>query len=284
MFISIYKSVVSFFRPSFILMYSAVREIVLDKSMLVVDIFLATAIPFITQWLIWSYIYTEQGYNDIKGYTYQSLMFYYAYSIAFWRFNNSYTVVEYFSSGIESGEIETRLIWPIPLPIQRFWDFMGGLVIYIWPIIIIGIFHLTVFDATGSQTNLWEMGIMYHIGVIVQLFIASQVLCYLIGFIFATTAFWLVRTGFALQILAIFQSILGGIIFPPSFWPPYIQPLMLYNPFRYIISMPAQLLTAPNRQDLVQALLVTTAYILIFTALGTFSWKISRKKYNSVGG
>lgn len=256
--------------------FIATKEILADKYMLIIDLLLATSIPFITQYVIWTHIYDGNSGEIVNGYNFQQLMFYFAISIAFWRLNNSYSVIEYFSRNIQFGEIETRLLWPIPIPVQRFWDFLGGAAIYSWPIVIIVSFYFFSFEVKDIGPVYWLVTTIY--------IIQTQILCYLIGLFIAVSTFKFIRPDFLLVLLSSLQGIFGGIMLPPGFWPEYIVPVMLHNPFRFIIAAPAELIINPNFDNLVSFLIQLNLYIFIFAILSAIYWKVVVDKYETAGG
>ncbi|WP_208432433.1 ABC-2 family transporter protein [Bartonella taylorii] len=256
--------------------FIAVKEILIDKYMLIIDLLLATSIPFITQYIIWHYIYTGNAEESVSGYNFQQLMFYFAISIAFWRLNNSYSVIEYFARNIQAGELEPRLLWPIPIPVQRFWDFLGGAIIYAWPIIIIVAVCFFLFEVETISPFYWFWTIIY--------IIETQILCYLIGLFMALSTFKFVRPDFLLALLSALQGILGGTMLPPSFWPETIAPIMFYNPFRFIIAAPAELIIDPNIGNLISYCLQLNLYMFVFIVLCAIYWKVVMTKYETAGG
>ena len=256
--------------------FAAVKEILIDRYMLIIDLLLATSIPFITQYIIWNYIYDGKLGEIVNGYNFQQLMFYFAISIAFWRLNNSYCVIEYFAHSIQFGEIESRLLWPIPIPVQRFWDFLGGAVIYSWPIIIIISVFFFFFEVKTISPIYWFFTTIYVI--------ETQILCYLIGLFIATSTFKLIRPDFLLVLLSALQGILGGIMLPPGFWPESIASIMLHNPFRFIIAAPAELIINPNFDNLVSYSIQLNLYVFVFVVLCAIYWKVVVDKYETAGG
>ena len=71
---------------------------------------------------------------------------------------------------------------------------------------------------------------------------------------------------------------------PPGFWPEYIVPVMLHNPFRFIIAAPAELIINPNFDNLVSFLIPLNLYIFMFAILSAIYWKVVVDKYEIAGG
>jgi ABC-2 type transport system permease protein len=115
----------------------AFKAIWYDREMLIVDFFLATSIPYLVLWLLWTNIYSVHGYEKVGDFTYMQTIFYYAYAIAIGRLNNGYDVVHSLSKDIINGRLEIYLVFPVGVPLQRMLDFFGASLLYLLPLFII---------------------------------------------------------------------------------------------------------------------------------------------------
>ncbi len=255
---------------------NAARLIVMDRGMFVADFFLATTVPFLMQFLIWSYLY--QGSSISRSFGVLSLsqtLFYYAFSIAFGRLNNGYDVVSNLSLNVREGTLEPHLLRPVPYPLQKLADFMGGGVVYSVPIILV----LAVFvfiPPVALNSFFWPGWVL--------LVVVSQILCFTLSWTVAMMSLWLVRTDFALSLLTTSAAFFGGELLPPYLWPEWLRPLMSYNPFRFMISAPAQAIVTMDGGFVMTALAWTSFYAIAFGCLSAFLWRQGMKRYRGAGG
>ena len=246
--------------------------------MLIVDFFLATSIPYMVLWLLWTHIYSTHGYEQMGGFTYVQTMFYYAYAIAIGRLNNGYDVLHSLSKDIVSGRLEIYLVFPAALPLQRLFDFLGASFLYLLPVITIYCAQTFFFMPTLGFLNLIEF-VLFLI-----LIIFSQILCFILSFLLGLLAFWFYKDEALLFLLTLFSGFLGGIYLPPDFWPKALQPLMMYNPFRFIISAPAEFLITRDMSLFLHSIVFSIAYIFLFLILGNIVWRLGKNRYTSAGG
>jgi hypothetical protein len=116
--------------------------------MLVTDFVIATSIPFVIQCLLWTWIFDGREGAQIGGFTQRELLFYYAFALAFGRFNNGYDVIRSVAHSIDAGTLEVFITKPIAVPLRQFFIFVGESALYIVPIIAI------VVVAAGSGDEL----------------------------------------------------------------------------------------------------------------------------------
>jgi len=202
-------------------------------------------------------------------------MFYYAFAIALGRLNNAYNTIESVSYALAEGRFDTVFLKPISLPFQKFGEFIGQSLLYWIPIIGLIFSRISLADNQIRVTQLFS--------IIVILFF-SQILCFLLGFLLSLIAFWLERGEFILTLLSTAAAFFGGTLLPPGHWPVWIKPIMLYNPFRYMVAGPAEILSSLNFSQVETIFFGLGVYCLIFFGFTSMIWKIAQKKYSSVGG
>ena len=94
---------------------NAYKEIYVDRGMLLTDFCLATIIPYTIQILLWGWFFKNANLLEFNGYSYNTLMIYYIFVIAFNRMNNGYDVVKYYSTIVHSGSLSALICKPISL-------------------------------------------------------------------------------------------------------------------------------------------------------------------------
>jgi ABC-2 type transport system permease protein len=254
---------------------NAMKLIMADRGMFVADFLLATTVPFFMQLLIWTYLFHENQFQAMGSMSLTQTLFYYALAIGFGRLNSGYDIIAGLSQVVREGSLEPHLLRPLPYPVQRLADFMGGGVLYTIPILITA--TLFVSNSKTSPSLLFWMGWAL-------LLILSQILCFLLAWSVALMSFSFTRTDFALSLLTTSAAFFGGELLPPLLWPESLQSLMSYNPFRFMISAPAESLVRVDIHFLNESLIWCCGYVAVLTVLCFILWKRGIKKYRGAGG
>lgn len=255
----------------------AFKRSLYDRGMLITDFFLATSVPFIVLYLLWTNIYDNQ--ESIADFTYIETMFYYAYAIAIGRLCNGYDVIQELSEQIINGRLEPYLVFPRSLPVQRLLELLGGGGLYYVPILAIILIQGYI---VGWDDGLVD-NILFYFGLIFLLLLA-QVLCFAVSFAIGLLSFWLYEDDALLLVLTMSSAFLGGLYLPPSFWPEILQPIMLYNPFRFMIAAPAEFLVTRDFELLFQSIIFCFLYSGIMILIFKIIWRKGSSNYSSSGG
>jgi len=258
--------------------HASFSTMVCDRGMLVVDFCLATTVPYLVQLLIWQYVYQEQNGSDIAGFGYHQLVFYYAYALALARLNNGYDVIAQLSAHIHEGRLEVQLTKPFPYPLQKLFGFLGESSLYFLPLLIILLVQVVHSGAPAVPHNP-----TYVLGM-AALLVLSQILCFTLSFCIGLASFWIVRSGILLTLLTTLSALLSGLLLPPDLWPSFLQPVMAWNPLRFMVAAPAELMVKPDNELLLWSVVVSFAYCVICASLACLAWRKSLESYHSVGG
>ena len=256
---------------------AAVSLVLVDRGLLLTDLILATAAPFMAQAIVWRFIY-DSSHETIHGLSYSGTLFYYALAIVMGRLNNGYGIIEDLSEGLQDGRLEVLLIRPFSYPMQKLSDFLGGSLVYTLPVAVVLMVQIFFSKESLPWTNL-----SYFIGAL-TLVAFSQLLCFSISFALALIAFKTVRSDLVLALQSVIAAFLGGILLPPQFWPSALRPLMEFNPYRFMIAAPAEVLVQKNWHLLFQSIGFCIFYTLLLAGIACFFWKKATRNYSSVGG
>lgn len=256
---------------------NAYKEVCADRGLLIADFVLATCLPYIVQYLLWSWVYARRGGEPVNGYSMPVLMAYYACVIAFNRLNNGYGVIEYVSYAAHRGRIAALCCKPVGFMEQRLADFIGGSTLYFIPLLLV---VAAVEIASGS--GLAHAASMFALAAAVALI--SQALCFYLSFLFAMFSIVLYRPGFLFVLLSASQTVFGGVLAPASFWPAWLEPVMRYNPFRFAAAAPAELITGFSWPLLAEYVAFSAVYILAFRIAASLTWHRLLRKAEVLGG
>ncbi|WP_339427032.1 ABC-2 family transporter protein [Photorhabdus heterorhabditis] len=253
--------------------------IINDRSMFFTDFVMGTLSPFIIQYLLWSNIFSQQS-ESINGFTLNDMMYYYGFALVISRLNNGYDLIQTFSRHVQNGELEVYITKPYGYLSQRLFTFFGESILYLLPLFIVFLIKFITDYPVEKGLSVFIISVLMIISVIVL----SQLLCFFLSFSIAIMSFWVIEYNILLSFIILSSSLFGGVLLPPSFWPDWILPLMKYNPFRFIISAPAEFFVKMNSSLFKEIIIGGICYLLFFYAFIHSMWKKGIKNYNGAGG
>ncbi|WP_137804100.1 ABC-2 family transporter protein [Pseudomonas sp. G(2018)] len=240
--------------------------------MLITDLLIATGVPFLIQFAIWRFVYEGAATDMVSQYSLEETYLYYVAVLALNRLNNAYDLIVRVSTHVHEGQLEGILIKPISYFKYNFFLFVGGSILYYIPVVMIAFF-------VTAWRGEW-------IGVLgfVSLSIVNLGFCFLLGFFMSLFTFWLTRPDMILSLQVVLASVIGGTLLPIAYWPAYLEPLMRYNPFRLIISGPAEFLLRPSSGLLLELLCLYIVWFLILLAACKTIFGFASNRYAGAGG
>ncbi|QBZ87509.1 hypothetical protein EPZ47_01885 [Pseudomonas viciae] len=254
------------------LMQAGLLSVYRDRSMLITDLVIATGVPFFIQFAIWRFVYTGERAGALPEYTLEETYLYYVAVLALNRLNNAYDLIVRVSTHVHEGRLEGVFIKPISYFTYNLFVFFGESVLYYIPVLIISVFVMV----TGGE---WT-GVL---GFVV-LSLVNLLFCFLLGFLMSLSTFWLTRPDMTLAFQVILASVIGGTLLPIAYWPDYLQPLMKYNPFRLIISGPAEFLLRPSNALLVELLCLYVFWSVVVWLACKVTFRYATNRYSGAGG
>jgi len=243
-----------------------------DRSMLITDLVIATGVPFFIQFAIWGFVYKEASPDTTSHYSLEETYIYYLAVLALNRLNNAYDLILRVSTHVHEGQLEGLFVKPISYFKYNLFIFIGGSLLYYIPVLLISAFVIFWSDE-------W-------IGVLgfVALSVVNLYFCFVLGFLLSLSAFWLTRPDMALSFQVVLASVIGGTLLPIAYWPDYLEPLMRYNPFRLIISGPAEFLLRPSVDLLIELLCMYIVWFFVLLAACKITFSFASSRYSGVGG
>ncbi|WP_370931100.1 ABC-2 family transporter protein [Bartonella sp. DGB1] len=250
-----------------------------DRALFFTDFVMGTLSPFIIQLILWNAVFSNQK-ATVPNFTFDDIIYYYAFALLLARLNNGYDVIKYLSTNIREGTLDVWLIKPSSYIKQRLFTFLGESLLYALPIIILHLIR-SISSITDNNINL---SILSGLGSLIIILILSQLLSFLLSFTLALLSFWVIEYNILLSFSFVSSALLGGTLLPPSLWPNWLIPIMTYNPYHFTISAPAQYFTTYDSAILIHFLIGSLFYINILYLLICFFWSKGLKTYNSAGG
>ncbi|VVN47311.1 ABC-2 family transporter protein [Pseudomonas fluorescens] len=243
-----------------------------DRSMLITDLVVATGVPFVIQFAIWRFVYDQGSAGALSQYSLEETYLYYVAVLALNRLNNAYDLISRVSTHVHEGQLEGIFIKPVSYFEYNLFVFLGESALYYAPILIIATFVLV---SGGDWTGV--------LGFVV-LSMTNLFFCFLLGFLMSLSTFWLTRPDMILSFQVVLASVMGGTLLPIAYWPDYLQPLMRYNPFRLIISGPAEFLLRPSSGLLIELICLYIVWFLIMLVACKVIFRFATGRYSGAGG
>jgi ABC-2 type transport system permease protein len=240
--------------------------------MLITDLVIATGVPFFIQFAIWNFVYAEGSTDALPEYTLEETYLYYVAVLALNRLNNAYDLIVRVSTHVHEGQLEGVFIKPISYFTFNLFVFLGESILYYIPVAIIAVFVMV----SGGP---WAGALGF-----IVLSLANLLFCFMLGFLMSLSTFWLTRPDMTLSFQVVMASVMGGTLLPIAYWPEYLQPVMRYNPFRLIISGPAEFLLRPSSELLMELLCLYVVWFVMVGAACKVIFACATQRYSGAGG
>lgn len=253
------------------------HQVISDRNMLITDLFVATIVPFLIHFTIWSYVLSDGG--SIQHFTLPGILSYIGLSIIISRLNNPYDLIYHFSFDVRYGNLDPKWTRPFSLFNFKLGEFVGGSIIYFFAAICIVLIYVFMFPQPSYYNP------FFWILVILNL-IMAQVLVFSMAWIFAWFSLVFKAPNFLSSLFALLSTFLGGEFLPASLWPdiPFLKTLMLYNPFHFVIGSNAIGIIEGNIDGLMKNTTMLVGYIVVFQCIVTLLRKYERRLYKGAGG
>src|SRR5438105_11569329 len=225
-------------------------------------------IPLAGTVFLWAAVFKERG-GGLHGYDYGSMIYYYLLTILV---SNLVTPTEdewQIAADIREGQINSLLTKPMSYLAYRFSIFMSGRLVYTFvtlpPIALIFIYFRHYIALPDQAMTYVYASISMLMAALMQFFITYSL---------AMMAFWILEISTIVFIVYSFEYFLGGQMFPIDIMPVGVQPVIKLLPFYYALLCPiAIFLGRLNGAQLVQALAIQTAWLLLTWAAARAMWK-----------
>ena len=236
-------------------------------------------IPLAGTVFLWRAIFDEKG-SGMGGYDYGSMIYYYLLTILV---SNLVTPTDdewQIAADIREGQINSLLTKPLNYTAYRLSTFLSSRLVYsavtILPIILIFVYF-------RDFVTLPKHGMTYVYALISL--IMSAFIQFFISYALALMAFWILEISTIIFIVYSFEYFLGGQMFPVDIMPPMIQAVMKWLPFYYELFCPIAIFLERLRgADMIQALFIQAAWLLLTWAAAEFMWRRGLRHYQAVGG
>jgi ABC-2 type transport system permease protein len=236
-------------------------------------------IPWLSSIVLWQAIFADKA-SPIAGYTLAQMVSYY---LLVTMVDMLTTITEddwQIANDIKDGLISQFLVKPLDYLSYRFCLFVSGRLIYTLaaslPVAVFLAWHhhfiLPPADLATVAFFLWSIAL-------------AAVLTFLLSFIVATLAFWVLEISTFAFILLVFERITSGHMFPLDILPPPFTQCLMLTPFPYQMFFPVSIyMGRVTGVELYQGLIIQAGWVAILYCAARLLWQRGVRTYAAVGG
>ncbi len=234
---------------------------------------LSSVLPLVMM-LVWIQIANTQG--SINGFTSIDFVEYYLMVTLFRRLTGAWIFWDVDGS-IRTGTLSPQLLKPIH-PLHRLLTQVVASkpiqLVFVLPPIIIASWLV------GAHYDLRPLNLL-----LVLLATAGALLIeFLVQGTIGALAFWISHAAAIVDVWFWTRSLLSGWIIPLAMFPPTLQVILIYLPFRYCLAFPVEIILGDLTPDqIAQGFVIQYAWVLIFFMAFQFIWRRGLKSYGAVG-
>ncbi len=199
-------------------------------------------------------------------------------------------VIYEFEWNLVSGRLSAMLLHPVN-PVWRYILMHAGEQFTRLPfgILFIGL-SLFIFPqalwGSEDQPGLW-LPQWWRVLLAIGFGYAAFLLRFFLAYTTAMLAFWVERVSALEGINYLPYLFLSGLVVPIHTLPPWLQDIVLWTPYPYILWFPAQLIAAPPEAMppslIIRGLLTLTLWLSLFIVLSRILWKRGLRHYSAMG-
>lgn len=234
----------------------------------------AAFIPAAIQWVLWYALFKLGGQTTVGGMTYEQMLAYTFTSILFTQIRGGDHDFELMEM-IRSGGLSNYLLRPAS--VVEF-VYMRGLApkLFIASISLsIGVFATMFTDVVSAPRMVASLGLA----------ILGNIIHFQIGAIIATLAFYWEEAYSVLMVKNMVVQILSGELIPLNLFPASMTWIWKMTPFYLYVFGPTQYaLGRWSHMEFLHAVGVAVIWITCLSVITHWTWKLSIKRYLSLGG
>jgi ABC-2 type transport system permease protein len=239
-------------------------------------------LPIITQIFLWFAIFDSIGHaegqqaSQIGGFGFREIVAYYLLTMVARAFSS----MPGLASGIRNGEIKRYLIQPIDLIgflfLSRVAHKLAYYAVATLPFAFVFFLCRGYFDGWPSPQ-------------VMVAFVASLLMGFGIGFFFEAAigmiGFWFLEVSSLLFVFMLFSFFLSGHMFPLTFLPDSVEPIVQFMPFKYMAYFPAAVFLGKIPDDqLPTEMAIQAAWLVFFIVVCRVAYHRGVRRYSGFGG
>jgi ABC-2 type transport system permease protein len=235
-------------------------------------------VPLLSTIFLWNTIY--RGHDSLGGYTATGMITYYLLLVIVDSLTTPSDDEFEIAADIREGRLSTVLMKPVNFLAYRFMLFAANRLTYsavAAPPVAMGLWLLSRYLA---PIPLAETGLWFLLAIV-----GSAVLQFLIAYLTALLAFWVLEIGPIVFTLYSLEHLAGGHIFPLDALPAALQRLALSLPFAYEFFFPVAVLQGRlTGSALAQGFATQWLWVALLLGVERLVWRSGLKRYAATGG
>jgi len=244
------------------------------KLNFVLMIIAPAAIYYLVKYNIWSSIFILNGAAKIQNYTRQEMLNYQAWAMVVSFLGLSYMNSKV-SEDIRMGRISAFLLYPF-----KFWQYhVAGFIGFQLTQFLVSI--LTIFLLTYFNLVTWVGFYTALQGTIAALLVG--LLWFILQFSIALFTFWMEETWVLRVMLIVVSQFLAGALIPVDLYPQWLQSILVYTPFPYLIYVPIKIFMGQYEHGFLMPLAIVSFWIALSFLLVNVIWNRGVKLYTAAG-
>lgn len=250
---------------------TAIRRKVAHRAELFVLV-LASLVPLFMM-VIWMGVAKDVA---LKGFTPEKFAAYFALVFLIGEIVSS-TAAEEIESDIHSGDIGSYLLKPFNIAIYYYLVEMASAMVRITPIffLVAGVF---LCSKAGDYLSL-----KYFLPAMLCV-IFGFTINYLLYFVGGLAAFWSDQASSFDMVLTYMLTLFGGVLAPLALYPAWMQSILEWSPFPYIINFPIRVMMGElTSEQVVNGLVFQVVLVVSLSLLAHLVWAKGVKRYSVFG-
>jgi ABC-2 type transport system permease protein len=234
-------------------------------------------IQMVVAYYLWDAVYASQGVQEIGGYTFAHMMMYYV--VASMVYQMVQPEVGIVLRDIYDGTLTKYLFYPLNFFQFKFITHVAQMLIVALQLLVALLVYVAIFgvDALGSVT----IGSFVR-GIMVCFF--SGYLFFIFAAFFEVVGFWVETVWGLVLMLQFVTNLLGGKLLPLSVFPLWLQEVLAWTPFPYMVSFPTKvMLNQLSLREMIVSFLATLLWCLIIQGAARFLWQRGSYNYSGTG-
>lgn len=236
-------------------------------------------VPLVAALALWRAIFAD-GKESIAGYTLVQMLSYYLI-VTMVEITTAVTEDEWqIATDIKDGQISQFLLRPLGYFQYRLCLFSANRVIYT----AVAFLPMTVIVCWNLQYLLPPANFLSLLGFVCSLAL-SAMLQFLLAYLTALLAFWVLEISTMSFMLLAAQRIASGEMFPLDLLPDWLNRTLMLTPFPYCVFFPASVyMGRVEGTALAQGLFMQGLWIVALFVLVRLVWSRGLRTYTAVGG
>jgi ABC-2 type transport system permease protein len=225
--------------------------------------------------IVWSVV-AEQSGGQIDGMTQGDFAAYYLVALFVSRFTFNWLNWEY-EELVRNGTMAARLMRPVPVYLLEVMNNVGYKIISNLIVFSVVLLLGVVFQANFNPP-LWSL--LAAIPVILLAFFVRFTLEWGV----ALCAFWVTRMRAINNLYYTMFLLFSGMLAPLTFYPPMVQTISYFLPWRWLIYFPVQvILGVLTPQDVLNGVAWQLGWLLAISLVVLLFWRASIRRFSAVG-